>query len=142
MKTEAAEASVQVPQPSGAVEFSGLRDPRYPVHRIADRLEPYLRAIVTKIRPVRIILFGSYACGQPDEHSDVDLLVIRRGIVSRRESDLEIARALRGIEPVRLPFTILSLTPEQLEWLLAHGSYFYGDIIRHGIELYAARDAS
>jgi predicted nucleotidyltransferase len=138
MKPVVAETKADPALPVGEADFPALRDARYPVHRIAQRLEPYLRAIVEKTHPLRIILFGSYACGQPDEHSDVDLLVVRQAIVSRRDSDLEIVRALRGIEPVRLPFTILSLTPERLEWLLARGSHFYGDIMRRGVELYAA----
>ena len=120
-----------------SAEFPKLRDPLYPVHRIAERLEPYLQSIVGKIHPLKLILFGSYAYGEPTEHSDVDLLVVRREITSPRESDLEILRALRGIEPVRLPFTILSLTPDRLESLLAHGSHFYDDIIRQGVEVYA-----
>jgi predicted nucleotidyltransferase len=138
MKAASAETNLASDHPAGAADFAALRDARYPVHRIAGRLEPYLRALVERIHPARIILFGSYACGQPDMHSDVDLLVVRPGIASRRDSDLEIARALRGIEPVRLPFTILSVTPERLEWLLAHGSHFYDDILRQGVELYAA----
>lgn len=55
------------------VSFPLLRDSRYPVHKIADKLEPYLRVIVEKFHPEKIILFGSQAYGQPDEHSDVDL---------------------------------------------------------------------
>ena len=48
-----------------AIREDVLRDPRYPVHRIADRLLPYLRVLVEQFRPAQVILFGSYACGQP-----------------------------------------------------------------------------
>jgi uncharacterized protein len=53
-----------------------LREPRYPVHQIADRLLPYLRVLVEQFHPQQVILFGSYAYGYPNEHSDVDLLII------------------------------------------------------------------
>jgi len=38
-----------------------LRDPRYPVHQIADQLLPYLRVLVEQFHPQQVILFGSYA---------------------------------------------------------------------------------
>jgi len=41
------------------LEFPALRDPRFPISKAADRLEPFLRAIVEKIHPEKIILFGS-----------------------------------------------------------------------------------
>src|SRR5438093_10983435 len=60
-----------------AIRESVLRDPRYAVHQIADRLMPYLRVLVEQFRPQQVILFGSYAYGQPNEHSDVDLLIVK-----------------------------------------------------------------
>ena len=75
---------------SPSLEFPALRDPRRPVHRIAAQLDPYLRLLVERFRPDKIILFGSQASGKADEHSDVDLLIVRRGIVSERASNLEI----------------------------------------------------
>ena len=36
----------------------------------------YARAIVEEFKPDKIILFGSYAYGTPNEDSDVDLLVV------------------------------------------------------------------
>src|SRR5437667_7067270 len=97
------------------LEFPAFRDPRYPISRMADVLEPYLRAIVEKIHPEKIILFGSYAYGHPTEHSDFDLLVIRRGIRFSKESNLEIRRAIREVDAPPAPFTFLSRTPEELE---------------------------
>ena len=52
-----------------------LRDKRYPIHRIADRVLPYLKVRVEQFPPDQVILFGSYAYGKPDKDSDVDLLV-------------------------------------------------------------------
>ena len=36
-----------------------LRDPRYPVHQIADQLLPYLSVLVEQFHPQQVILFGS-----------------------------------------------------------------------------------
>jgi predicted nucleotidyltransferase len=133
------ESTIPTPEPASfadSIRFPKLRDPRYPVHQIADRLEPYLRAIVEKCHPERIILFGSYAYGTPNEHSDIDLLVVRKEITSSRESNHEIRRSFRNIDSVSLPFTLLSETPANLEEKLALGSHFYGDVVTKGIELY------
>ncbi|MFC2087173.1 nucleotidyltransferase domain-containing protein [Bacteroidota bacterium] len=39
----------------------------------------YIKPLIEKIKevnPARIILFGSYAYGEPDEDSDIDILVV------------------------------------------------------------------
>ncbi len=121
-----------------ALRFPTLHDSRYPVHKIAGQLEPYLRVIVEKFQPEKVILFGSHAYGHPTEHSDIDLLVVRRGIASENQSNLEIRRAFWSVTAPRPPFTILTKTPERIQECLAQGSPFYEEIISKGIEIYAA----
>jgi predicted nucleotidyltransferase len=120
------------------VHFPRLHDARYPVHRVAERLEPYLRIIVERFHPERIILFGSYAYGQPDEHSDFDLLIVRSGITSEKASNMEIAQAFWDVPGRRPSFTLLSKTPERIAERLEVKSPFYEDIVSKGVELYAA----
>ena len=119
------------------LEFPALRDPRRPVHRIAAQIEPYLRMLVERFQPEKIILFGSQVSGKTDEHSDVDLLVVRRGIVSERGSNLEIRRAFDEIPGVPPSFTLLSKTPERIAERIAARSPFYEDIVLGGVTLYA-----
>lgn len=121
-----------------AVEFPALNDPRYPVHHVASSLVPYLRVIVERFHPERIILFGSYAYGQPNEHSDFDLLIIRRNIASEKASNMEIAGAFWDVPGPRPSFTILSKTPERITDRLAVKSPFYEEILGKGLEVYAA----
>ena len=132
---ELKEAAVAYRTASG---FPALHDSTKPIYFAADRLEPYLRAIVEKIHPDKIILFGSYAYGAPTRHSDFDLLVVRRGIASSKESNLEIRRAIRDVDAPPAPFTLLSRTPEELECKLEEHSPVYEEIIGKGILLYAA----
>lgn len=42
-----------------------IRDPRHPVHQIADQFLPYLRILVAQFHPEQVILFGSHAYGHP-----------------------------------------------------------------------------
>jgi len=48
----------------------GLPDISMPVIR------RYARQVAERFKPDKIILFGSFAYGEPNEHSDVDLLVV------------------------------------------------------------------
>ena len=47
-------------------------------------LAEVVRRVIEVAQPDRIILFGSAACGQMGPDSDIDLLVIKGGIASRR----------------------------------------------------------
>lgn len=70
--------------------------------------------LVAKFRPDRIILFGSYARGTADEHSDVDFLVITRAAErgNRHKMMAEMDRALWGLAMAR---DIVILTPDEFE---------------------------
>ena len=72
-----------------------------------------VRRIVERFDPERIILFGSHARGAAGPNSDVDLLVVMPVEGSKREKQLEIRKALRGI---RAPIDIAVSTPEEFEW--------------------------
>src|SRR5437588_10702533 len=43
----------------------------------ANEIIDYVDRIVARFKPRRIVLFGSYAYGNPTEDSDVDLLITR-----------------------------------------------------------------
>ena len=60
-------------------------------------LEAVLECIVSVAQPDRVVLFGSAARGTAGPHSDLDFLVIKRGITSRRQLAQTIYRALLGI---------------------------------------------
>ncbi|MBM3889553.1 MAG: nucleotidyltransferase domain-containing protein, partial [Verrucomicrobia bacterium] len=51
---------------------------------IKPQLDRIIERIVQEYHPLKIILFGSYAYGQPHEGSDVDLLIIKEEVNPRR----------------------------------------------------------
>ncbi|HAF03990.1 MAG TPA: hypothetical protein DCG89_09335 [Spartobacteria bacterium] len=114
-----------------------LRDPRYPAHKIADQLLPYLRVLVEQFQPHRVILFGSYAYGQPNRDSDVDLLIIKE----LRQSPLKEAIAIRQAWwPVRkvsasLPFDLLVIDEAGHRERLEHAAGFYDRAVSEGLTL-------
>ena len=63
----------------------------------AKELEELVRRIVTKVSPLRIILFGSAARGEMGPHSDVDVLVVVSDGSNCREIARTLYRQLRGL---------------------------------------------
>jgi predicted nucleotidyltransferase len=129
--------SVQSPTASPDIREDVLTDPRYPVHRIADRLQPYLRVLVDQFRPEMVILFGSYAWGEPHEDSDVDLIIIREPCGSPLAEAVAIRRAWRelGWQPGALAFDLLVLDWRRHHERLAHAAGFYDEAVARGLRL-------
>lgn len=49
-----------------------------------EQIQAVVRRIVEGYAPDRIILFGSYAYGEPTENSDLDLLIIKKNAEAKR----------------------------------------------------------
>ena len=60
-------------------------------------VEQVVKRIVEAIRPCKVILFGSRARGDAGPDSDVDLLIVYDGNLSKREVELRV----HGLFPVR-----------------------------------------
>lgn len=77
----------------------------------------YLQEIVTrlveKLHPEKVILFGSYAYGVPNQNSDIDLLVIVTDSDQPRYRRSRLAyAALRGI---LIPTDVIVMTREEVQ---------------------------
>lgn len=114
-----------------------MRDPRYPVHRIADQLLPYLNVLVEQFHPEQVILFGSYAYGQPTQDSDVDLLVVKPIQDGRVKDKVAIRRAWWPLLVSKSPlaFDILLETPDEFAAAGAQTSTYHAEILRKGLRL-------
>lgn len=77
-----------------------------------EQIQAVVRRIVEGYAPDRIILFGSYAYGEPTEHSDLDLLVVKNDLgPTRQERALAVRRLVRG---AGIPMDILVRTPAEV----------------------------
>lgn len=123
--------------PTSVIREEILRDPRYPIHRIADRFLPYLRVLVEQFHPEQVILFGSYAYGTPDEGSDVDLLVVCDYVGSALAEKLRIRRAWKPLYASQgyLSIQLLVVTPAHHLYRLQHAAGFYDQITEQGLRL-------
>jgi predicted nucleotidyltransferase len=98
-------------------------------------LQTLVSRLVEEYQPLQVVLYGSLAWGSPDVDSDVDLLITK----DTDETPLQRRVRVRQIAAkvgLRLPFSPLVLTPEELEQRLAMGDAFYQNILANGIILY------
>jgi predicted nucleotidyltransferase len=100
-----------------------------------DLLAEVVRRIVEVARPDRIILFGSAARGEMTPDSDLDLLVVKRGVEHRRRLAQLIYRRLLGVE---VPVDVLVVTPEDIEEFRDKVGTIIGPALREGREVYVA----
>ena len=71
------------------------------------------KRIAEQYEPKKIILFGSYAYGEPTQDSDVDLLIIKNTDKQPIDRGIEVKKLLRGVAPY-LPVSPLVYTEEEI----------------------------
>jgi predicted nucleotidyltransferase len=101
---------------------------------VAETLPGAIERIVSKLNPEKIILFGSYAYGNPTPDSDVDLLVIMK--TKAKEIDRYVAVS-NLLYPRQFPVDILVKTPKEMEAeTRKKGNFFMHEILKKGKVLY------
>ncbi|HME42332.1 MAG TPA: nucleotidyltransferase domain-containing protein [Syntrophorhabdales bacterium] len=105
------------------------REERQIIRRLAD-------VIAGAYKPEKIILFGSYAYGEPDDESDIDLLIIKKTKKPFFERLYDVRRisseARRGYA-----FEPIVMTPGELKDRVREGDQFIDEILAKGEVLYA-----
>jgi len=98
-----------------------------------EEIHETVQDIVREIDPIRIILFGSYAYGQPTEDSDVDLLVIASGELNELR---ELNRRLYRNTPRRFRRDMIVRSPKEISFRLTHHDCFLEEVLSKGRVLY------
>lgn len=87
------------------------------------QIEQAVRILAQAVRPVKIILFGSYARGDARYDSDVDFLVVESAVPNRRS---EMARLRNILRPLRIPVDVIVASEAELrEWGHLPGHILY-----------------
>jgi predicted nucleotidyltransferase len=97
-----------------------------------DQILTLSERIAREFQPERIILFGSYAYGTPDDDSDIDILVVLPFKGKPMRKALEI---LSRINP-EIPVDLLARTPEQVEKRISNNDWFMREVFEKGRILY------
>lgn len=98
-----------------------------------DKIRQAAQKIAEAVQPEKIILFGSFAYGQPDPDSDVDLLVIMESERSVHARSVQVSEILY---PRPFPVDIIVRTPAEVAERIALGDSFFREIMTKGKVLY------
>jgi predicted nucleotidyltransferase len=104
--------------------------------RVKNIIKEVVKVLVEKYFPEKIILFGSYAYGNPTEDSDIDLLIIKETDKKRRVDRFVEVQNLIYSRKSKIPVSPLVLTKEELQERLSIGDDFINEIVRNGQVLY------
>ena len=99
-------------------------------------IKEFGRRLGAEFRPNKVVLFGSYASGNPTPDSDVDVLVVMSLDGDPVDKSVEMRLKLRP----RFPLDLLVRTPAKIRERLAMGDDFIKDILDRGKVLYEAPD--
>lgn len=103
----------------------------------AREIEIIVRRIAEGYKPLKVVLFGSHAYGEPTKDSDLDLLIVKE--TPERFIDRWVAvRELIADPGRRIPVEPIVITPEELRRRLVAGDQFFEEILARGKVLYAA----
>ena len=97
-------------------------------------------AIVNKLKhlkPEKIILFGSYARGNPDPDSDVDVLVIQKTHKPPAERVSQMLQSVWGSTP---HIEAQIVTPEEFQLAINQNRFFITqEVLKYGKVIYEKR---
>jgi uncharacterized protein len=102
----------------------------------ADLLDRITQGLVSSLKPEQIILFGSYAYGEPNEDSDVDLLVI----VSQSDEPRyrRARRAYKALRGIGIATDVIVMTSEEVKRKINVRSSLIHRAIHDGRVLYGS----
>lgn len=95
-------------------------------------IDQVVKQIVEKFKPQKIILFGSYARGNPRPESDVDLLVVMDTPLKEVQQAIQISQEI----DYRFGLDLIVHTPEYLAKRVKMGDWFLRDVLQEGKVLY------
>lgn len=98
------------------------------------KIQEIAQKIVKEFQPEKIILFGSWAWGEPHEWSDVDLFIVKESDKKRWEREYELRRKLIGNKFP--PLDLLIYTPREVTQRVTIDDLFVRDVTEHGKILY------
>ncbi|MHB1651509.1 MAG: nucleotidyltransferase domain-containing protein [Desulfitobacteriaceae bacterium] len=89
--------------------------------------------IISSFSPDKIVVFGSWARRETNEHSDVDFLVIMPYNGSKRDVQVAIRRELKGFGVSK---DVIVATEQEIEQKQNHTGYIYETALREGMVVY------
>jgi len=99
-------------------------------------LEEIKNCLIEIYQPQLIYIFGSYAWGNPDIKSDLDLFIV----IDKSELSMadRIRKGLRALKDIKTPLDLLVFTKEEFDSKKEHPSTLTNKVIKKGVKIYEA----
>ena len=111
-----------------------MKQHEYPPLRVTETfLNEVTDKIVQALKPEKIFLFGSYAYGNPEKDSDIDLFIIMETSERPAKRRIRVSR-LFWDRPVPMDFVVK--TPTEIAERISMGDFFIKKILTKGKVLY------
>jgi predicted nucleotidyltransferase len=98
-----------------------------------NKITDIINKIINGYNPDKIILFGSYANGNPNEDSDLDLFVIKDSELLRPQRAMFVRKMLAG---AMVPIDLIIYTPKEIEETIENKYSFVFEVMNTGKILY------
>lgn len=99
-----------------------------------EQIEAVAMRIAEKFPVEKILLFGSYAYGEPEEGSDVDLLVVMETDKRPIQHTLDI---IHSLSPLRFSIDVIVRSEKEIQGRISQGDWMLRDAYQKGRVLYA-----
>lgn len=103
------------------------------VLKLSNEIKNQIIEALAPLQPEKIILFGSYAYGIPNENSDLDICVVRKDYQNKWQEKFKMRELLNNI---RMPIDILNPKTDEFEFYRNEINSVYYDIDKKGILLW------
>jgi len=98
-------------------------------------IQRYCDGIAAAFKPRKIILFGSYAYGEPTEDSDVDVMVV----MPKKRYRRDLGFRMRMQVPAGFPVDVLVEPDDKLQRRIEDRESFILDVTKKGKVMYEGR---
>jgi len=99
---------------------------------ISGKIENYVREVINQLNPYLVVLFGSFATGDVNEGSDVDIMVV----ADFDESFLDRIRRLMDLNIFRIPVEPIGYRLEEFSEMMRRGNPFITEVMEKGRVMY------
>jgi len=96
------------------------------------KIDDYVGEVVRKLNPHLVILFGSFATGDINEGSDIDILVV----ADFKEDFLDRIGTLMDLNTFKIPIEPVGYTPEEFSEMKNRKNLFIIEVLEKGKILY------
>ena len=96
------------------------------------KINEYINEVVKRLKPHLVLLFGSFATGDINEGSDIDILIV----ANFNEDFLERIGTLMDINTFKIPIEPVGYTPEEFDEMKRRKNAFIMEVLEKGKVLY------